>query len=405
MGEKITRRRTLFTGLTCFACSLIPAFVSGEASGQTLRRFRRGANLRLIAPSLHAGEDVITANKKRLVCTANAGFDFVRVRLLPAEWNCEFNCIETNLQRTLEQFCVDALEVGLSTIVVIFGPNETTRSAQAVLCDDVIKARYLRFAAAVAHLIARTPRVGAEFLNEPPPSCHNGERRIEWTALQRVLYDDFRVRVRGGSTVLGGVWADIDSLSTIPLTDALVRDPETYFTFHFYEPLIFTHQSESWDLNNPASYVSGLKWPYEMENAKRVLDKAEQIHGAPLTAYQLATLRGELEAYAQIGTRAHIMRRFDQVASWANSNSIDSSRVLLGEFGVFRGSHGSNIEPTESALSWLGAVREEAEKRGFGWAVWDLDSDFSLVCGRWPAEGVCSTYASSLGLNVAGGVR
>ncbi len=52
--------------------------------------------------------------------------------------------------------------------------------------------------------------------------------------------------------------------------------------------------------------------------------------------------------------------------NWANKNKV---KIFLGEFGI------TKEAPEASRRAWIKAVREEAEKRNFSWAYWELASD------------------------------
>ncbi|MCC0639259.1 glycoside hydrolase family 5 protein [Clostridioides sp. ES-W-0017-02] len=65
----------------------------------------------------------------------------------------------------------------------------------------------------------------------------------------------------------------------------------------------------------------------------------------------------------------YLKKRFDTVEKWANKNNV---KVLLGEFGI------TKEAPEASRVAWIKAVREEAEKRNFSWAYWELASGFGI---------------------------
>ncbi|WP_227432500.1 MULTISPECIES: glycoside hydrolase family 5 protein [unclassified Clostridioides] len=76
----------------------------------------------------------------------------------------------------------------------------------------------------------------------------------------------------------------------------------------------------------------------------------------------------------------YLKKRFDTVEKWANKNNV---KVLLGEFGI------TKEAPEASRVAWIKAVREEAEKRNFSWAYWELASGFGIynqVEGTWDEE-------------------
>ena len=70
---------------------------------------------------------------------------------------------------------------------------------------------------------------------------------------------------------------------------------------------------------------------------------------------------------------------FDKVAAWSAANHRP---ILLGEFGAYDNSG----TPLDLRVAYIGAVRSEAERRGFGWAYWQFDSDFivwDMKTQRW----------------------
>ncbi|WP_227866661.1 glycoside hydrolase family 5 protein [Clostridioides sp. ES-S-0190-01] len=76
----------------------------------------------------------------------------------------------------------------------------------------------------------------------------------------------------------------------------------------------------------------------------------------------------------------YLKKRFDTVEKWANKNNV---KVLLGEFGI------TKEAPEASRVVWIKAVREEAEKRNFSWAYWELASGFGIynqVEGTWDED-------------------
>ncbi|WP_227862643.1 glycoside hydrolase family 5 protein [Clostridioides sp. ES-S-0049-02] len=76
----------------------------------------------------------------------------------------------------------------------------------------------------------------------------------------------------------------------------------------------------------------------------------------------------------------YLKKRFDTVEKWANKNNV---KVLLGEFGI------TKEAPEASRVAWIKAVREEAEKRNFSWAYWELASGFGIynqVEGTWDED-------------------
>jgi endoglucanase len=101
-------------------------------------------------------------------------------------------------------------------------------------------------------------------------------------------------------------------------------------TFHYYEPLEFTHQGTSWNPNYKD--LKGVTW------------------GSP----------DELR---------HLNAAFDTVRDWARKNRRP---MLLGEFGAY------DTADIEARARYSAAVARAAEARGFGWAYWQFLMNFAL---------------------------
>ncbi len=57
--------------------------------------------------------------------------------------------------------------------------------------------------------------------------------------------------------------------------------------------------------------------------------------------------------------------------------------IYLGELGV------GNVADQASRLRWIRMVREEADRRGIGWCVWDDSGSFKVLdraTKRWEAD-------------------
>ncbi len=117
-------------------------------------------------------------------------------------------------------------------------------------------------------------------------------------------------------------------------------------TFHYYEPFSFTHQGGAW-------------LPPERR--------------PPLGA--------------RFGTPAEIAdldRTFDYVAAWS---TWVHRPVFLGEFGAL------DTADAGDRVLWTRLVARAAEQRGFSWAYWQFDGDFTVydtVHDAWVAPVLCA---------------
>jgi len=248
-----------------------------------------------------------------------AGFDHVRINLQAFRHMDSANRLEPQWLAKLDDAVREAQKAGLGVILDEHDFNKCS--------DDVpaCRAQLTAFWSQVAPRFAGAPRdVAFELLNEPHDKL-NGE---SWNVL---LADALAVvrRTNPNRIVVVGPthW---NSLKDLPLLK-LPADPNLLLTFHYYEPFHFTHQGATW----AGEEVKGL-------------------HGI---------------SWGTAADRAAVAADFDQVAAWAAANRRP---VLLGEFGAYD----KTGTPVELRAAYSGAVRCEAERRGFGWAYWQFEGDF-----------------------------
>ena len=195
-------------------------------------------------------------------------------------------------------------------------------------------------------------RVFFEILNEPELSD-----RYRWYGVQTKLAAAIREGAPQHTMIAAGArWSDDDDLVFIePL-----RDPNVIYTFHFYEPHIFTHQGATWSAYF-WHWVKGLHYPSSPESAAKV------AASVPDAVDRLAVIRyGEDHWDA-----ARIDAEITQVAEWARQHGVT---VMCNEFGVYR-----DYADPQDREAWIHDVRTALEKHGMGWAMWDYSGSFGVV--------------------------
>jgi aryl-phospho-beta-D-glucosidase BglC (GH1 family) len=191
-----------------------------------------------------------------------------------------------------------------------------------------------------------------EILNEPEM-----QDRYRWAGIQAKLAAAIREGApRNTMIATGARWsADDDLLFLEPL-----RDANVIYSFHFYEPHLFTHQGANWGVDF-WHFEHGLVYPSTPESAEKV---AAEV---PEAANRLYVIRYGFERWNRVRIEAEI----SQVAAWSKRHGVP---VLCGEFGVYR-----KYADASSRSTWLADVRNSLEGYGMGWTVWDYSGGFGVV--------------------------
>jgi len=167
------------------------------------------------------------------------------------------------------------------------------------------------------------PQVSFEVMNEPNGAMRGDTMR----RFQREAIRTIRQTNPTRTLILGGEdWSSIRTLET----NLMSSDPNVIYTFHYYDPFDFTHQNAPW---------TGPDGPKETKTWG--------------TASQRRTLRNDM-------LRA---KRFAKKTGRA---------LFLGEFGAYE------VAPRAGRLSYMRAVRVEAETAGLGWCAWNFTATFPL---------------------------
>jgi hypothetical protein len=384
----IGRRRVLTSaGASLALASPLAAAGTGLAPAPLLRR---GVNIHhMLNWPQHRGELPITyvwppfgdkaysTGAATLSALRRAGFTFIRLTLDPAIFMASDSAGRQALVAIViarvRQLLIAGFEVVLDLHPV--AENPTYAPERLTMPASPAFPAYLETVKLLASALRALPpdQVALELMNEPNPGGRDSVGG--WQRMLESLHAAARGAAPNLTLVLSGAnWSAMQGLTRIDL--APFRRSNVLYTFHYYEPHLFTHQGVA--KASPERYFGGLLWPPQESQfgemaalvRQRVfedptLGAAERVERAAEAKKYLSRYMGVADAPGQI------VRDFEVVARWASDNAIAPRRILLGEFGAYRSS--SETAAVRSArINWIQAVRKVAEAKGFGWAYWVL---------------------------------
>lgn len=188
-----------------------------------------------------------------------------------------------------------------------------------------------------------------ELLNEvvePPPA--------EWNALAARAIAAIRDVDKKRWIVVGGThYNSVRSLADIQIFD----DPRMVYTFHFYEPHLFTHQKASW---SPAAmqYGRSVEYPGEFTGLAEFVEK----HGH----------RGNLKYANRPFDRKVLEEDFQPAVDWRKQHP--DLPLYCGEYGVIR------FASEQSKINWYRDLTELLFANRIARAAWSYkDGVFGFV--------------------------
>jgi endoglucanase len=200
------------------------------------------------------------------------------------------------------------------------------------------------------HYKNRSRYIYYEILNEP-----HGITNQLWGKIQGDVIDTIRTIDTTHTIVVGGAdWNSYNDLTGLPH----YSDNNLLYTFHFYDPMVFTHQGASW--TSPSMVpLSGVPFPYD----------ASQMPATP-PSLKGTWVENSLKNYKTDGTVAHIKQLLDIAIQFKNQRKVP---VFCGEFGVYM-QNSSN----KDRVYWYEQVRKYLEENGIPWTIWDYQGGFGV---------------------------
>jgi aryl-phospho-beta-D-glucosidase BglC (GH1 family) len=276
------------------------------------------------------------------------GFDHVR---LPVDWQNVFTpgalAPREDVLSLLDQ-AIDGLRgVGLEVILDLHRCpghdfHDGTRREQAFFTDPVMRRDCLAVWTHLAQRYGGREGVLLEILNEPvAPSW------AVWNEVQAELHAALRRLAPRATLVLASNrWNSAAGFEHL----APLADENVVYSFHFYDPLVFTHQHAPW--------IDG--------EAFRVRRPYPGTYDQPAaTAHRLPLDSGRWDKARLAGVMEHVFRFRER----------HGVRVACNEFGVYVGG-----PDRESQLAWMRDMLQLFGEHDVGWSYWNYKNlDFGLL--------------------------
>jgi len=216
--------------------------------------------------------------------------------------------------------------------------------------NDIDKILLPVWAQVSRHFRNRSNYVIYEILNEP-----HGISDARWGEIQGLVIQEIRKNDQRHAIIVGGTdYNSIGKLSSIPR----YTDQNLIYTFHFYDPHIFTHQGASWGEPSMVS-LKGVPFPFDRDRVPRTP----------------ADLRGTwiekaLPDYSRVSDFRMLNSTLEKVVQFAIERNVP---VFCGEFGVFM----PNSNPVDRVL-WYEFVTKSLDRRKISRTSWDYYGGFGI---------------------------
>ncbi len=294
-----------------------------------------------------------------------------------------------------------ALDAGLKVVVDLhpIPRGEDIGGVESIIGDHWPD--YVTLVGRIAEGLSDLPAdtVALELLNEPPFDCDAvyGDTPARWPAMQAEAHAAARAAAPDMTIVLtGACWSQANALAS--LDPAMILDDNVLWTFHSYEPFLFTHQGAGWT-GPPAKYIWDLPYPpsdVTDEIAGRVAADAIARMEAAEGQADREMIERAIADYRAISAEATAYD-VNRAAEWADQHGIPRTQLFFGEFGALH-TDGDRRLPQEWFHAFLTEKRSVAEGAGIPWAVLTYVGGMGIAPADDPLRRLAPETCAALGL-------
>ena len=309
-------------------------------------------------------------DKQDFINIKELGCDVVRVPIHFASFLNDKKEVDPIIYEYLDKACDWAEELGMYIVI----DNHSFNSGAYPTPAKVEESLLLLWPQIAGRYKNRSNLIVYEILNEP----QFGNK--EWEPIQQKALEAIRkVDKKHTVVVTGADWSALNSMCSLqPLNDNNI-----IYTFHFYEPFIFTHQGATWGDSGLAA-LSNIPFPYNKDKMPELPPEAKT-----------ASTRGQLANYPKTGNEPTLRKRLEQAAAFAEKAHAP---VWCGEMGV----HDVAVK-NEDRNNWYKSVGKILNDLNMPFCVWGYDDSFGIFTPgskkKYPYD-LNPDVVGALGMNV-----
>ncbi len=307
--------------------------------------FHKGVNLtNWFQASNPQGTQFNKFSKKDLERIKSLGADVIRLPIIlqgMTEGSPDYN-LNPLFEYMLDQVIDWAEDLHISLIL----DNHVTESITTAIEPSLIKI----WSNMAERYKNRSKFIYYEILNEP-----HGISDLQWNKIQLNVLNSIRAIDTIHTVIVGPAnWNSYNNLSAMPV----YTDTNLIYTFHFYDPFVFTHQGASW-IDPSMVLLKGVPFPY---NSASMPACPSELKGT--------WIESSLNNYSNDGTPNNVYKLIDIADKFQKNRKV---KLYCGEFGVYM----ENASDSNRTY-WYSIVRQYLESKNIAWTTWDYQGGFGL---------------------------
>ena len=359
------------------ACLMLSAYPQDKAT-ERLETFKKGVNLSWLENYWNGTAEKrysdyinmadLPGYRNDMALIAQLGFSTVRLPVSFDKWTSQdppYAILKTGYFACTDSFVKWADEFHLNLII---------DNHHGSLADSNVVAEGTRIAAIWQQVASRYKNtnhdhVFFEIYNEP-----TGISTSNWKQTAGKLIRIIRSVDPGRTIIAGGEnWNSIQGLEDMGTLNA----GNIIYTFHFYDPFLFTHQGAAWAGEGVST--TGIPYPYDEPKMPPLAKTAKGTWGEKL-----------YDEYKNTGNKEALRTTLEGVKTWADEHDVP---VFCGEWGSYNG-YADPVSRCRHATDVISLLDEYH----IPWTFWEWDQGFSFFKGKPAVKNIIPCMIDAYGL-------
>lgn len=296
----------------------------------------------------------IASKKKALALMHELGFKTVRLPVSFDHWASQkppYRIVKTNYFAAIDSILQWA---NMYDLCVIIDNHHGSLDDSARVLENLPRLKAIWEQVATRYKNTDPDKVFFELYNEP----HN-MRDDQWKQCALELVTAVRAIVPSHTLIIGGAgWNSISGLNKL----GKLPDENIIYTFHFYDPFLFTHQGATWAGAGATSNIH-IPFPYSAGGMPELNPRSKGTYG-----------ENNYKNYAKSGSVATLKKSLESAKDFSIKYNVP---IFCGEWGSY-----NKYADAESRCRYTATIKGLLEKLHIPFAYWEWNQGFSFFTGE-----------------------